>query len=99
MTNHAGKRVAVLYRTFARTHLCAIAERIFAALAGVRLAADPIHRDRKRRMRFGRDGAETHRARREPLDDFLRRLNVVDRYGHALARLEFEQPAQRLELL
>ena len=40
------------------------AGRILAALAGVRLAADPVHRDRERLVRLARDRAERHRAGR-----------------------------------
>src|SRR6478609_7630069 len=44
---------------------------LFAAFAGVGLAADPVHGDRQRRMRLARDRAERHRAGGETLDDFL----------------------------
>ena len=53
--------------------------RILAALAGVRLAAEPVHRDRQRLVRFLADRAVGHRAGREPLDDRLDRLDFVDR--------------------
>ena len=54
---------------------------IFAAFAGVGLAADAIHGDRQRLVRFGTNRPEAHRARRETLDDlfFVLDLNNVDR--------------------
>ena len=42
---------------------------LLAALAGVRLAADPVHRHRQRGVRLAADRAEAHRAGREALDD------------------------------
>ena len=51
---------------------------VFAAFAGVRLAADAVHRDRQRGVRFGGDRAERHRTGREALDDFLGRLDLVE---------------------
>ena len=38
------------------------AVRLLAALAGVRLRAEPVHRDRERLVRLGADRAERHRA-------------------------------------
>ena len=58
-----------------------VARGIFAALAGVGLAAEPVHRDRQRLVRFLADRAVGHRAGREPLDDRLDRLDLVDRNG------------------
>ncbi len=46
-----------------------------AALAGVRLAADPVHRDGERGVRLARDRAVGHRAGRETLDDVDRGLD------------------------
>ncbi len=68
----------------------------FAAFAGVGLAADAVHRNRKRRMRLAADRAEGHGARREPLDDIDRRFDVID--GNRLAaerfrRFDLEQAA------
>ncbi len=75
-----------------------IATRVLAAFAGVRLAADPIHRHGERRVRFGRDRAQAHRARREALDDLGRGFDFLERHG--LARMaEFEEPAQRQHAL
>ena len=64
-----------------------VAVGVFAALAGVRLAADAVHRDRERLVRFLRDRAVRHRAGREALDDLADRLDLVDRHrlAHALA--------------
>ena len=42
---------------------------LFAAFAGVRAAADPVHRDGERGVRFSADRAEAHRAGGEALDD------------------------------
>src|SRR5690606_2394799 len=42
---------------------------VLPALAGVRLAADAVHRDRERLVRLARDRAVAHRAGREALDD------------------------------
>ena len=73
---------------------------VLAALAGVRLAADAVHRDRERLVRLLRDRAVAHRAGREALHDRRDRLDLVDRHA-ACARpvCSAEQPAQRLELV
>ncbi len=92
------KRVAGLHGALAGAHLGAIAHRVLAAFAGIRFAADAVHRDRKRGVRLGGNRAEAHRAGREALDDFLCRLDLIDRDRRALARFELEQAAQRLEL-
>src|SRR5436190_17617904 len=42
---------------------------VFAALAGVRSAADPVHRNRKCLVRFGTDRAKRHSAGCESLHD------------------------------
>ena len=52
---------------------------VFAAFAGVRLAADAVHGDRQRLVRFLADRAERHRAGGEALDDLLRRLDFLER--------------------
>ena len=44
------------------------ASRVLAALAGVRLCAEPVHRDRQGLVRLLRDGAVAHRACLEALD-------------------------------
>ena len=56
-----------------------VARRILAAFAGVRLAADAVHRDGERLVRLLADRAVRHRAGREALDDRLDRLDLVDR--------------------
>ncbi len=75
--------------------LGAVARRILAAFAGVRLAADPVHRHCQRRVRLGRDRAERHRAGGEALDDLLGRLDLVDRDRLGRIDDELEQAAQR----
>jgi hypothetical protein len=70
--------------------------RILAALAGVRLAADPVHGDRERLVRLLRDGAVGHRARLEALHDCLGGLDF--REGDRVAALEIQQAAQRAEI-
>ena len=52
---------------------------VFAAFAGVRLAADAVHGDGQRLVRFLADRAERHGAGREALDDLLRRLDFFER--------------------
>ena len=59
------------------------AVRLLAALAGVRLAADAVHRDGERRMRLARDRAEGHGAGGETLHDVLGGLDLVERHGLA----------------
>ena len=68
--------------------------RILTALARVGAAAEAIHRDGQRLVRFLADRAVGHRARREPLDDLRDRLDLVDRDGRT-CRLETEQTSQR----
>ncbi len=53
---------------------------VLAALAGVGLAAQPVHRDRQGLVRLLRDRAVGHRTGREPPDDRLDRLDLVE--GH-----------------
>src|SRR5258706_107206 len=72
-----------------RAHAVAVRQRFeavgfLAAFAGVGLAADPVHGDRERRMRFARDRAEAHRDGGETLDDVLGRLDLGERHGLAL---------------
>ena len=72
-----------------------VAVAILAAFAGVRLAADAVHRDGQRGVRFGRDRAQRHGAGGEALDDFRRGLDFLDRHRLALVEPELEQPAKR----
>ena len=74
-----------------------VALRIFAAFAGVALAADAVHRDGERFVRFLADRAVRHRAGLEALHDALDRLDFLDRNRHR-AVLEVEQAAQRAEV-
>ena len=72
------------------------ADGILAALAGVRLAAEAVHRDRQRLVRLARQRAERHRAGDEALDDLARRLDLVESQPLVLGQLaELQQPAQR----
>ncbi|MBK7742911.1 MAG: hypothetical protein IPI40_04150 [Betaproteobacteria bacterium] len=72
----------------------AIAAGVLAAFAGVRLAADAVHRQRQRRVRLGRDRAQAHRAGREAPDDLGRGLDFGQRHRHRRLA-EREQAAQR----
>ena len=53
---------------------------VLAALAGVGLAAEPVHRDGEGLVRLLRDRAVGHRAGGEPLDDLGDRLDLLDRH-------------------
>ncbi|MNE12389.1 hypothetical protein D3C80_1051870 [compost metagenome] len=64
-----------------------VAVGFFATFAGVRLAADAVHGNRKRGMRLTADRTEGHGPGREPLDDISRRLDIVD--GNRLAAERF----------
>src|SRR5690606_3601217 len=70
---------------------------VLAALAGVRLGAEAVHRDREGFVRLARDRAVAHRAGREPLDDARDGFDLVDRNGAAQPLAELEQAAQRLQ--
>ena len=59
----------------------AVARRVFAAFAGVRLAADLVHRDGEALVGLGRKRAEGHAGRGEAAADVLDGLNLVDRHG------------------
>ena len=65
---------------------------LLAALAGVGLAADPVHRHRQRGVRLAADRAEAHRAGREALHDLARRLDLLERHRRS-GRLELQQAA------
>ena len=56
------------------------AARVLAALAGVALAADPVHRDRQRLVRVEGDRAVGHRAGAEAAHDARRRLDLLERH-------------------
>ena len=55
------------------------AGRVFAPFAGVAAAADAVHGDGQRLVRFARDRAVGHGAGGEPLDDLLGRLDFLER--------------------
>ncbi len=72
--------------------------RLLAAFAGIGLPADAVHGDGERGMRFARDRAERHGARREAAHDALGRLDLLDRHRLAavlLRRFELEKAADR----
>src|SRR5665213_3597898 len=71
-----------------RAHRVAVGKRLvavgfFAALAGVRLAAYPVHRNRQRRVRLAADRAVGHGAGGEAAHNVLRRLDFFERHGLA----------------
>src|ERR1700681_14949 len=55
-----------------------VAARIFAALAGVALAAETVHGDGQRLVRLFANRTVGHRSSFEALDDFCDRLNFID---------------------
>ena len=63
--------------------------RIFAAFAGIALAADAVHRDRQRFMRFFADRTVGHRAGFEPFEDRFDRFDFFDR-NRLLVELEIQ---------
>ena len=71
-----------------------VARRILAAFAGVRLAAEAVHRNRERLVRFLADRAVRHRTGRKALEDLLCRLHLVERNRRG-RQLQLEQTAQR----
>ena len=73
LLDRAPPPVAVRQRTIALV--------VLAAFAGVAPAADAVHRDRQVLVGLGADRAEAHGAGREALDDFARRLDLVERDG------------------
>ena len=74
-----------------------VARRILASLAGVRLAAQAVHRNGERLVRLGADRAVRHRAGGEAPEDRLGRLHVVDR-DRLSGWPEIEQAPQRRPL-
>ena len=69
---------------------------VFAAFAGVRGRAEAVHRDRHGLVRLLADGAEGHGGGDEPLDDGVRRLDLVK--GNGRRFLEGKQPAKRAQV-
>src|SRR5450631_3226018 len=90
-----------------RAHAVAVRQRLeavalLAAFAGVRLAANTVHGDGERGVRFARNRAERHGAGGEAPHDVLGRLDLLD--GDRLAgvfvrRLDAEQAADRQQPL
>ena len=73
-----------------------VAGRVFAALAGVALAADAVHGDGQRLVRLLADRAIGHGARLEPLQDRFDRLDFLNRNGR-FGEFQPEEAAQRAE--
>src|ERR1035437_3750174 len=73
--------------------------RVLAAFAGVRLGPQAVHGDSERLVGLLRDRAIAHGAGLEALDDRFDRLDLVDREGVAVVRLELHQAAQRAQAL
>jgi hypothetical protein len=74
-----------------------VADGVLAALAGVRLAAEAVHRDGEVLVRLAADRSERHGARLEALHDLRGRLDLVDRNRRAGA--EAEEPADGAQAL
>ena len=85
LLDRAGRVVAILAKPEAR--------RIFAALAGIGLGADAVHRDRQRLVRLGAERAERDARRDKPLADAGDGFDILDfhRLGN---RLEIHQVAK-----
>ena len=80
-----------------------IPHRVFAPLAGVAAAAEPVHRDGERLVGLLRDRSIRHRAGGEPLHDLLGRLHLVERNRSLSPRrrigpVEVEQATEREQL-
>src|SRR5207302_9241889 len=67
---------------------------VLAALAGVRLPADAVHRHRERGVRFDRDRTVRHGAGRKTLDYLGCGFDLVDRNGLHAIEAKFEQTAE-----
>ncbi len=78
-----------------RAALVAVADGVLAALARVRAAADPVHRDGERLVRLPRERPERHRSGREALDDLGGGLDLVERDAAVGALAQPQQAAQR----
>src|SRR3546814_15411146 len=65
---------------------------LLAPLARVGAAADTVHGERERGVRFPADRAEAHRAGGETLPDLARGLHLLDRDG-VFRKLEVPQSA------
>jgi hypothetical protein len=76
LAQQVGHGLALLDRD--ALELVAVAQRVFAAFAGVALAADAVHGHGQRGVRLGGNGTQRHGAGGEALDDLLGRLHLVD---------------------
>src|SRR5690606_36592690 len=86
-----------------RAHRTAVGQRleplrVLAAFPGVRLAADAVHRQRQRGVRFPRDRAVAHGPGGEALDDLLGGFDLFERHG-GVGLLELHQAADRQQPL
>ncbi len=70
---------------------------VLAALTGVALAADAVHRNRQCLVGFLADRAEGHRAGRETVQDRLDRFDLVERH-RLCGVLQIEQATNRRQL-
>ena len=74
----------------------AVALRVLAALAGVRLAAQPVHGDRQRLVGLPGDGAVAHGPGLEASHDRLDRLDLLEG-DRPVRRAQVHQAAQRAQ--
>ncbi|CAB4704754.1 unannotated protein [freshwater metagenome] len=72
---------------------------ILAALTGVALGADRVHRHGERLVRLSADAAVAHRSGTEPLHDLAHRLDFLNWHPSTYPFLQLEQAAQRGRLL
>ena len=72
----------------------AVARRVFAAFAGVALAAYAVHGNGQGGMRLGGNGTQRHRTGGKTLDDFGGTFHLVQRNRLGRIDLELEQAAQ-----
>ena len=70
---------------------------VLAAFAGIRFAADAVHRQRQGFVGLLGNRAERHGAGGEAFDDGSHRLDLFER-NRLVRLLDFEHPAQRSEL-
>ena len=81
-----------------RIFLGSISGRILTALTGVRLAAQPVHRDGHGLVRFLRNRSEGHGTGLEALHNAFHRLYLLQR-NRILLRREFQQSTQGMRSL
>jgi hypothetical protein len=80
------------HRIAVREHMGAFG--VLTTLTGVRLAAEPVHGDSERRVRLHRNGPVRHRTGDEAANNFVPRLDLVDRYGRRALVSELEHAAK-----